>query len=160
MKQKYQLLKDDEKNQLILKEFAELDKDRISLLCEQTYDSAAVEIAAKENREALITLLRTQNMYPPSLYMEKIADSVMELFGSGEVSSAEIFFDDSEFLAIRQEELDALADIDDDADDIDDLLDDADDIDDALADDDISNISANSSIKIADDESLDVEDEI
>jgi len=160
MKQKYQLLKDDEKNQLIIKEFAELDKDILSILCEQTYDSAAVEAAKKESRETLITLLRTHNMYPPSLYMEKIVDSVMELYGSGDVSSAEIFFDDTEFLINQQEEIDALAEIEEEE-ELDDLLDDADDLDTALVNtDDISNISANSSIKIADDESLDIEDDV
>ncbi|QTA78203.1 Uncharacterized protein dnl_04200 [Desulfonema limicola] len=161
MKQKYQLSKDNETNQLILKEFAELDKDILSLLCEQVYDSSLVEAAAGENRETLIALLRTQNMYPPSLYMEKIADSVIELYGPGDISSAEIFFDDSDFLVSQQEEIDALAGLDDDSDDLDDLLDDADDLDDALVDDDdISNIGSNSSIKIADDESLDIEDDV
>ena len=34
MKQKYEIIKDYEKNTLILREYAELDKDTLSPLCE------------------------------------------------------------------------------------------------------------------------------
>ena len=161
MKQKYDIIKDNEKNELILKESAELDKDILSVLCEQIYDSASVEAAIKESRDSLVSLLRTKNMYPPSIYIEKIAEAVIEIYGNGGLSSTEIYFNDSEFLSYHEPEIiDDIAVIDDEPDDLDDLLDDADNLDDTLDDDDISNIGANSSIKIADDESLDIEDDI
>lgn len=161
MKQKYQLSKDDETNEIVLKEFAELDKDILSLLCEQRYDAAAMEQALGQGRDALFNILRTQNMYPPNHYMEKIADSVETFFGSDPGTPAEVYFDDAEYLITQQEEMDALANIEEEDDDLDGLLDDSDDLDDGLvaSDDDISSISANTSIKIADDESLDIADD-
>ena len=42
MKQQYTILKDHDKSRLIIREFGELDKDSLSLLCEESYDDAVV----------------------------------------------------------------------------------------------------------------------
>ena len=158
MKQKYVIIKDDEKNALVLQEHAELDKELLSQLCEETYAGDMVAEAVVQGKEALISRLRTRNMYPPSIYMDRIADQVMELYGVEGGSSAEVLFDDIE-LIIKDREVAAAIALDDDSADLEDLLDDDDSLDDEFGDDDGLNINANASLKIADDDSLDVDDD-
>jgi hypothetical protein len=103
MKQKYEILKDDENKRLIIREFAELDKDSMSLLCEESYDKKAVKSAMGIGKHALIDALRTKNLYPPGTYADRIAEKVMELYGTKSKSSDEIVFDDLEFLSREHE---------------------------------------------------------
>ncbi|MGE0083660.1 MAG: hypothetical protein AB7S75_04500 [Desulfococcaceae bacterium] len=163
MKQKYMIVRDDEKNSLILREFAELDKDILSLLCEQVYDRNAVLAALGESDDALIALLRTKNLFPPASYMEKIVKAVSEVYGPEGPASAEAVFDDSQLLtvtaAVIPDDLEALTVIEEDSSDIDELLEEDALEDDFVGEETISNIASNSSIKIADDEALDIEDE-
>ena len=53
MKQKYLILKNDEKNELTIQEFAELEKqDEYTLLCEETYNGGTIISAiSREYRE-------------------------------------------------------------------------------------------------------------
>ncbi len=158
MKQKYTLLRDDAKQEIVIKEFAELDKEILSFLCEQTHKLVDIETAIEEGKDALLAALTTRNMYPPALYTEKIGEAVIGLTASEEENpSVDIFIDDFEFLTREQEEDKIIEEIEEEAaGDIDDLLED--DIEDDFGSaDPISNI--NTSIKIADDESLDVEDD-
>lgn len=163
MKQKYMIVRDDEKNSLILREFAELDKDILSLLCEQVYERNEVQARMTESDDALVALLRTKNLFPPTSYMEKIVSAVREVYGPDGPSSAEAVFDDTQLLAttvtVIPDEMDALTSIEEDSSDIDDLLEEEALEDDFVGEDAISSISSNSSIKIADDEALDIEDE-
>jgi hypothetical protein len=98
MKQKYTIVKDDKNKQLIIREFAELDKEVLSLLCEETYEQKAIRAAIKSGKEDLIAALRTNNLYPPGIYAEKIADTVKELFATKGKESEDLFFDDLELL--------------------------------------------------------------
>ena len=103
MKQKYTIIKDSANKQLIIREFAELDKEILSLLCEETYDQRAIIDAIKKGRENLISALRTKNLYPPGIYAEKIAAAVRELYATRGKESEELFFDDLELLARANE---------------------------------------------------------
>ena len=98
MKQKYSIVRDDKNKQLIIREFAELDKEVLSLLCEETYEQKAIRAAIKSGKEDLISALRTNNLYPPGIYAEKIADAVKELFATKGKESEDLFFDDLELL--------------------------------------------------------------
>jgi hypothetical protein len=98
MKQKYTIVKDDKNKQLIIREFAELDKEVMSLLCEETYEQKAIRAAIKSGKEDLIASLRTNNLYPPGIYAERIADAVKELFATKGRESEDLFFDDLELL--------------------------------------------------------------
>lgn len=158
MKQKYVIIKDDEKNAMVLQEHAELDKELLSLLCEETYAADMVADAVSLGKAAVMSRLRTRNMYPPSMYMDKIADQVMELYQTGG-TSAEVVFDDIDLIVPDHEPIGEI-DIDDESADLDDLLDDEDDaLDDEFGDDDDLTINSNASLKIADDESLDIDDD-
>jgi hypothetical protein len=77
MKQKYTILKDKASGNLMIQEYAELDKDLFSLVCEETYDSKEVASAASAGKMKLIAKLRTPNLYPIAEYADKIADAVM-----------------------------------------------------------------------------------
>jgi hypothetical protein len=103
MKQKYAIVRDDKNKQLIVREFAELDKEILSLLCEETYEEKRIRAAIRKGREALIAALRTNNLYPPGIYAKKIADAVKELYATKGKESQELFFDDLELLARANE---------------------------------------------------------
>jgi hypothetical protein len=160
MKQQYTVLRDDEKNRLIVREYAELDKDSLSLLCEESHEADMVRNLLTQDKNSLIRLLRTRNMYPPRRYMEQIADAVAVIYNSDGQSSADIVFEDSQLNSVPEpDDIVALVGIEEETPEIDDLLDDEAIEDDFTDDDTISNIGSNSSIKIADDESLDIEDD-
>lgn len=99
MKQKYLILENEDQSELIIREFAELDKDAMSLLCEETYDNKKIQSAIKKDKESLIGALRTPNMYPAGIYADRIAESVIALYESGGQEPIEVFFDDFEFVS-------------------------------------------------------------
>ena len=99
MKHKYFIIKDNEKNELIIREFAELEKSDFSLLYEVAFGNEKIESAISKGKNALISAIRTQNMYPPIIYAEKITESIVKLYGSIDDQSIELFFDDKDFLA-------------------------------------------------------------
>lgn len=160
MKQKYAVIRDDEQKTLIIREFAELDKEMMSLLCEETYSQAAIAAAIKIGPVAVINALRTNNMYPPTTFAMAIAEAVTGMLAEGGNSSAELFFDDRDlfnrdaephFAGLEEEvELDSDEDVE-----VDDLLDDA--IDDDFEDDKVLK-DLKSSIQVADDDTNDLED--
>ena len=156
MKQKYAIIRDDDQLKLIVREYAELDKEMMSLLCEETYDQDAIVTALKNGRQAVIDAIRTNNMYPPTIFAEPIAKAIEGLFEEGGNSSAELFFDDKEFF-IKETEVVA-AEPEEDVEDevaVDELL--ADDIDDDFGDDEALT-DLKSSLQVADDDASDVED--
>lgn len=157
MKQKYEILKDDENKRLIIREFAELDKDVMSLLCEESYDKKVVKSAIAAGREALITALRTKNLYPPGVYAGKIADTVMEMFSSKGKVSEEIVFDDLEFLARGHEAAESAVSYEGEAPEIEDLLDVGLDEEKFEEGDEVKKLDT--SLKIEDDEFADIDDE-
>lgn len=157
MKQKYEILRDDENKRLIIREFAELDKDIMSLLCEESYDKKAVKSAMGGGREALVAALRTKNLYPPGMYAGKIAEKVMEMYGSKGKVSEEIVFDDLEFLARGHQAAEAAASYEAEAPEIGELLDVGLEEEKFEEGDEVKKID--STLKIEDDEFSDIDDE-
>ncbi len=156
MKQKYTILKDIPNQQLIIREYAELDKDALSLLCEEKYADQTIQSVIESGKESLITTLRTKNLYPPVTYAEKIADAVIALYGSQNQESVDLFFDDVELLAGELPPAEAEPEIEEESGDVEELLDD--DFNGNLdGGDEIKKLD--SSIKVADDESMDGETE-
>ena len=109
MRQKFSIRRNDQTDELNIKEYANLDREYknnlsrldqefFSLLCEETYDDEKIIKAIKQGKESLILTLRTLNMYPVDVYSEKIADSVIKLYDSQNSFYAELLFDDKEFL--------------------------------------------------------------
>ncbi len=156
MKQKYTILKDTQNQQLIIREYAELDQEVLSLLCEETYADETIQSEINAGKAYLIRTLRTNNLYPPVIYAEKIADAVMALYRSIDQESVDLFFDDVELLAQEPLPQDTATATADDSSDLQELLD----------DDFNDNYEGNegikkpdSSLKIADDDSIDSDGE-
>ena len=122
MKQKYTIIKDDKNKQLIIREFAELDKEILSLLCEETYDQKLIRTAIKSGREGLIAALRTNNFYPPGIYADKIANAVKELYAAKAKESEDLFFNDLELLAKESKAEAVEDDLEKDSEDLDEVL--------------------------------------
>ena len=122
MKQKYLILKNDEKTKLIIREFAELDKEMFSFLCEETFDDESVKSAIAIGQEALIATLRNNNLFPIGLYAKEIAAAVTKMYESGNDQSVELLFDDHDLLKEEQEEPAVEDDIEDEVVEIDELL--------------------------------------
>jgi hypothetical protein len=158
MKQKYTIIKDDKNKQLIIREFAELDKEILSLLCEETYEQKVILAAIKSGQDNLISALRTNNLYPPGMYANKIADAVKELYATRGKESEELFFDDLELLVRSNEPQPRKVEepIEDQDEELDDLLEE--DFESEYEDEDPPK-KIDSSLKIADDEYGDSDDE-
>jgi hypothetical protein len=122
MKQKYTIIRDDKNKQLIIREFAELDKETLSLLCEETYDQKLIRTAIKSGKEDLIAALRTNNLYPPGIYADKIAKAVKELYATKAKESEDLFFNDLELLAKGSKAGPVEAELGKDSEDLDELL--------------------------------------
>ena len=158
MKQKYSIIKDDKNKQLIIREFAELDKEILSLLCEETYEQKVILAAIKSGKDNLISALRTNNLYPPGIYAGKIADAVKELYVTKGKESEELFFDDLELLARSNEPKPKTVEepVDDPDEDLDELLED--DFESDYEDEDPPK-KLDSSLKVEDDDYGDVSEE-
>ena len=158
MRQKYLILKDPENDRLILREFAEVDKEMFSLLCEESYPMESLQAAIAEGPDALARVIRTHNMYPPGYYSQQICESIITLLQSDDQPSAELQFDDKAILRKAAEEEALLEEEDDEGVEIDNLLDDDDEnADEFEEEEDLSNLST--SLKVAEDDSLEVEDD-
>lgn len=105
MKQKYTIVRDEDKGGLTIQEHAELSKDLFSMICEEYYDGETIQNAIRESKQHLIDTLRTPNLYPISEYIDRIAETVMTLYDTGaggESGPVELIFDDVELF--RKEE--------------------------------------------------------
>ncbi len=157
MKQKYAIIRDDDQKTLVLREYAELDKEMMSLLCEETYSQDAIVEASKEGNLAVINAIRTNNMYPPTMFAHAIAEAIQGLMSEGGNQSAELFFDDKDLFNQEENESnddEVIEDVDEDV-DVDDLLDDS--IDDDFEDEKVLK-DLKSSIQVADDDTPDTDE--
>ena len=152
MKQKYLIINDKKNKQFKIQEFAELNKEMLSLLCEEAYDYATIKSAVSAGKEALISTLRTNNFYPPGIYAEKIAAAVYQLHKSRAEEPVELFFDDINLLIKKRKstETSGSGQPEGDSADLDDMLEDDFDDDDFPEKDRVKKID--SSLKIEDDD--------
>ncbi len=113
MKQKYSIIKNDKEEVLNIKEFGELEKEKFSLICEVALEYKDLKPALKEGKPALISVIRTPDLYPPAAYMDQIADEITNFFKSEDSTSTEIVIDDKDLLLQRAKDLEEEADIPD-----------------------------------------------
>ncbi len=144
MKTKYLLTNNTVNNELIIKEFAELDKNLYSCICEESYNSDEIKSAASKSKTAIVDLLRTRKFYPIIMCAERIADSVMELYESDQ-ESVEVLFNDIEVMQV-----------DDDPEQIDDENEDVQ-IDELLKDDDAKSDDENNKESVVKDAKVEPE---
>ena len=155
MKQKYLIINDKKNKQFKIQEFAELNKETLSLLCEEAYDYKTIKSAVSAGKDALISTLRTNNLYPPGIYAEKIAYAIVQLHKSKDEESVELFFDDINLLNKKRQSSGTTVQLEDDSADLDEMLEDD-------FDDDYPEKNGlkkmESSLKIEDDDYVDIND--
>lgn len=119
MKQRYVISKQSGGEEITVSEHAEVEKDIYSLLCEETFNYSEIAKAAESGEDALIQALRTENLYPPLDYSQKIAETVAQLMADDDIQTAEVSIDDKKVFLENQEALEeeVLDDIDDEDDD-------------------------------------------
>ena len=160
MKQKYLIINDKKNKQFKIQEFAELNKETLSLLCEEAYDYKTIKSAVSAGKDALISTLRTNNLYPPGIYAEKIASAVVRLHQSKDEESVELFFDDINLLTKKRQSSGTTVQLEDDSADLDEMLEDDfgdDDDDDYPEKNGLKKMG--SSLKIEDDDYVDINDD-
>jgi hypothetical protein len=115
MKQRYFISRDEKTSALTIEEYAvvagnikrheisAIARDDFTLLCTETYEGKVIKEAISEGKEALVTVLRTDNLYPIGTYAKVIADSVIEIYGKNDHFSKELLFDDLDLFETSQE---------------------------------------------------------
>lgn len=110
MRQKFQIYMDGSGTHLNIREFAVIDRHMniiessmledksFSLLCEETYDNAAIADSISAGIGDLVTTLRTVNFFPNHRYAAKIAEAVVKLYASPKDGKIELFFDDKDMM--------------------------------------------------------------
>ncbi|MDD2603459.1 MAG: hypothetical protein PHF66_01450 [Desulfobacteraceae bacterium] len=156
MKQKYVISREADPQRLVIKEYAELDKEMFFLLCEEQYPEESIRTAMAEGADALIAAFRTRNFYPTYAFATRIAEAIAALLKQDGGEPIEVVIDDAEFLNRRRNEPAPRPDTEEEAEDIDDLLDDA--VEEEFEDIDIDKI--NSGLKIADDDPGDLDEDV
>ena len=117
MKHKYLILKDNEKNVLIIKEFGETDKGIFSLLCVEKYDDENIKSAIEKGKDELASTLKTVNIYPSGILTDKIAETVMDLYAQKKWhETLEVFFDDLSLLESEEYKSSKNEDVENDSD--------------------------------------------
>jgi hypothetical protein len=111
MRQRYHISKEGTANDLVIREFAVIGKEKkrtpesrpsdddFVFIYQENYDGDVIVTAISKGKADLIAALRTDNMFPAGLVAVKIADSVIELYLFSEDRSVELSFDDFEQLA-------------------------------------------------------------
>ena len=112
MRQKYVISRNGTQKELKIREYAILDKNLnkvespmlqrgdFSFLCEETYESEVIKNSISKGMNALVAVLRTDNMFPIEAYATRIAESIMTLYDSSGDGSVELFFDDVDSISI------------------------------------------------------------
>ena len=157
MKSKYTIFKDEEKKHLIIREYAELDKNGLTCVCEESYADKMIKAAISKGSGELISALRTPKFYPAGMYAKGLAEAIIKYYQTHPAEPVEITYDDSAFLPKTRAKRLPVDNIDTETDDDDEVI--GDDFDEEYEEKpDIKKI--NSSLSIVDeDEYDDLDDE-
>ena len=91
----------------------------------ESYDCKTINSAIAAGTDALISALRTNNLYPPGIYAEKIASAVTDLYKAKDQDSLELFFDDVNLLAKNRESAQITEQTEEEPADLDEVLEDS-----------------------------------
>jgi len=148
MKQRFSISRNTGGEQIVIKEYAELDKGVYSLLCEASYAVQAVKAALAKGPWHVITLLRTESFFPTSYFAQKLTASLDDFLQQESGDTIKIEVDDAECIRTLSKVV-----ADEENGRIDDLLDvDADEI----IEDDQPVGKLDAPIKIAEDETTEI----
>jgi hypothetical protein len=108
MKQKYALSRNDDNTSVSITEYSEVDKDIYAQLCTETFLIADLP-EPRDNPEGVIQAFRTRNMFPPSDYAVRIADSLAQLLADDAPRIIEVKIDDKAEITERRMAAEKLA---------------------------------------------------
>jgi hypothetical protein len=108
MKQKYALRRNDDNTSVSITEYSEVDKDIYAQLCTETFLIADLP-EPRDNPEGVIQAFRTRNMFPPSDYAVRIADSLAQLLADDAPRIIEVKIDDKAEITERRMAAEKLA---------------------------------------------------
>ena len=97
MRFKYTLEKNSQ-DKLIIREYTETDDELYSLQNEIAYDEHILSSAISKGENDLLSILRTDNLYPPRVYAAMLSDMVFEILNSDKKASMELVVDDLDYL--------------------------------------------------------------
>ena len=108
MKQKYTIRRNDDNASVSITEYSEVDKDIYAQLCTETFLIADLS-EPQDNPESVIQAFRTRNMFPPSDYAVRIADSLAQLLADDAQRIIEVKIDDKAEIKERRMAAEKLA---------------------------------------------------
>ena len=106
--QKYEIIKDNSKKKLKIREYAVIDKrlknvsqsllrpEDYALLHEETYDTKMIRSAISGGTMDLVSALRTPIFFPNAKSIATIAESVVKLYNSKNENSIELILKDGD----------------------------------------------------------------
>ena len=115
MLQRYDISMDNDANQILIREFAEIGRKQrkseyyelalgnFSLIHEVAFDVDIIRAAVQEGSEALISELRSDDFFPIAPCAKVIAERVTGLFNGNTEPVSEVFFDDRTLLTTYRE---------------------------------------------------------
>lgn len=154
MKSKYLLSKQD--GAIVIEERGELDPGTFSSLSEKKLDIEDFDEAVQLGTAAVVEVFRDNNIFPPSVYANQIADAIIAMLKDGAETEKELLFSDLDFLIKGERPIIITPDVEAEASEIDiieDML--AEDVDEeAFIEDDFSSLEdpESGSLKVADDD--------
>ena len=116
MKQRYLISHDEKTSELTIEEYAviagnlkrheisALAKDEFTLLCIESYKDQIIKKAITQGKESLVTALRTDNLYPISIYAGPVLCLCFDVKPKNNNLSKELLFDDLHLLESFQNE--------------------------------------------------------
>ena len=108
MKQKYAISRNDDNTSVTITEYSEVDKDIYAQLCKETFLIADLPEPG-DSPDNVIQAFRTRNMFPPSDYAVRIADSLAQLLADENQRIIEVKIDDKAEITERREAAEKLA---------------------------------------------------
>ena len=98
MRLKYTMEKKSKANELILREYTGIDEERYVLLNETIYNSEKIVSAVSKSERELLIALRTENMFPPDMFANRLFEMVTTLLNSKKRQCIEIVVDDLDYI--------------------------------------------------------------
>jgi hypothetical protein len=111
VRQRYHISKEGVANDLVIREYAVIGKEKkrkpdampsaddYVFIYQENYNGDTIKTAISNGKADLIATLRTANLFPTGLTAVKMADSVIELYRFHDDQSVELSFDDAELFA-------------------------------------------------------------
>jgi hypothetical protein len=111
MRQRYRISKEGMANDLVIREYAVIGKEKkrkldttpskndYVFIYQENYNGEMIQNAISKGKDDLIATLRTANLFPSGITAVKIADSVIELYLFPEDRSVDLSFDDFDLFA-------------------------------------------------------------